>query len=83
MEKSQEGQAQNRLNPLDILDTRAANGKRAVRSIQSGRPGVDSGPMQDSTSLRGWLDLAAYWIRELLWRRRFWSRMDRRAVDDE
>jgi hypothetical protein len=69
MEKPQEKQAGQRMHSFEGTETitkpentadRASTGEQEVAATRQFPPDI------------GWLALAAYWIREMLWRRKFW-----------
>ncbi len=55
-----------------MFDTRPVNGKSSGDLVRSSQSQSSTELKQEEPSLREWLDLAVHWIRELVWRTRFW-----------
>lgn len=75
MEKSKEGQPQTRFSSLETFDTRPVKSRRDSKTELPGFQTGDAMKLDEKSSIREWIGLVVYWIRELLWRRRFWSKM--------
>jgi hypothetical protein len=76
MEKSKEEKAKKGQSSFEMVDTRPINGKSANRSTKARDLKVDLVASQGPRTFKSWTSMVAYWIREMLWRRRFWGRVD-------
>jgi hypothetical protein len=75
MEKSKEGQFDQPDRAVEMVDTRPVNGRMANHSNRVAETIVDPDVNQDPYGLVAWISLVVFWIREMLWRRRFWSKL--------
>jgi hypothetical protein len=76
MEKSREERAEQHKSAFEMVDTRPVNGKSVNRLTRANDPMTELKAAESPQTLRAWISTVAYWIREMLWRRRFWSKLD-------
>jgi hypothetical protein len=70
MEKSQEKQAGHHLRSFERTDQIS---KPEIKPDRSSTVEHDRGGVWNDGPIKRWLSLAAYWVREMLWRRKFWQ----------
>lgn len=72
MEKSEQKRSDSQLKSWEMPDTRPVNGKRLDSSRRSTEDPSPAIAEREGRSLGAMLSLISYWLKELIWRARFW-----------